>query len=162
MKKLGIFIGIIVALFVLLYFLNTSTNNNVYGKSESSLNPATRAQLKDPDYQNIIKPEDLDSKIKSGEGVYVYFFSSTCPHCKRTTPVLNPIIKEVGVDVEQFNLLEFEEGWLKYNIEGTPTLIYFKDGKEVDRLADGIREQGATTGNTVEDFRNFLTKHKGA
>ncbi|MFD2613224.1 thioredoxin family protein [Paenibacillus gansuensis] len=161
MKKISIFVGLIMALLVLIYFLNNTTANNAYGISSSKLHAETREQLKDPNYQNIIKPADLESKIASGDGVFVYFYSSACPHCKRTTPVLNPIAEEVGVELEQFNLLEFDGGWLKYNIEGTPTLVYYKGGKEVDRLADGIREEGATAGNTEEDFRNFLTKHKG-
>lgn len=44
--------------------------------------------------------------------------------------------EEMGIDLEMYNLLEFEEGWNEYAIESTPTFIHFEDGKEVDRLAN--------------------------
>ncbi len=34
------------------------------------------------------------------------------------------------IDIENLN-----EPWDKYNIQGTPTIIHFKDGKEVSRIS---------------------------
>ena len=80
---------------------------------------------------------NLAEKINSGESVTAYFFSPECAYCKQMTPVLMPIAKEMNVDVYQYNLLEFHENAVPYGIEGTPTLIHFKDGKEIDRLYGG-------------------------
>ena len=54
--------------------------------------------------------------------------------CKEATPILTPLAEELGIDLVQYNLLEFEQGWDDYDIEGTPTIVQFKDGKEVARI----------------------------
>ncbi|MNW16418.1 hypothetical protein D3C71_2152590 [compost metagenome] len=48
------------------------------------------------------------------------------------------------------------------NINYTPTLLYIKDGVEVDRMESGIREEGTDVGYTIDDFRAFFTKYSGA
>ncbi|MCZ8512111.1 thioredoxin family protein [Paenibacillus filicis] len=159
MKKLAIYLSIIVVLFGAIYVVNAQSNqakfskyaNNVYGIAPDKLNPETVKLLDDPNYQNIILPDALDKKIANKEDFVLYYFSSTCPHCKVTTPVLNPVAKEVGLDIKQFNLEEFKDGWNRYKIEATPTLIAYKGGKEVERLEG---EQKADT------FKTFLQKYK--
>ncbi|WLR52788.1 thioredoxin domain-containing protein [Bacillus tianshenii] len=138
MKKLLIFGGVIVALFVLLGVLTNMSNsqkaeNNPFGKDE--LHPETVKQLDDPNYGNYILPDELQTKLDNNEDVTVYFYSPTCGHCKKTTPVLKPVADELGVDMKMYNVLEFEQGWDDYAIEGTPTLIHFKDGKEAYRIS---------------------------
>lgn len=151
MKKILIFGGIIVLLFAALGFITTYQNNkkaedNVYGKSE--LRASTIELLDNPNYQNIILPDELEEKLNNKEDLIVYFFSPECSHCQRATPELMPAAEEVGVDIEQYNILEFEEGWNDYKIESTPTLVHFKDGKEVERTV------GA---NTKDAYKKILT-----
>ncbi len=74
------------------------------------------------------------------EDVTVYFYSPTCPHCQRTTPIVDPLSKEMGIDLVQYNLLEFEQGWDDYGIESTPTIVQFKKGKETARIV-GYNEE---------------------
>lgn len=143
MKKIIIFLVIIIGLFAALFFVNNAqreekSKGNPYGKS--SLHPETVKQLDDPNYQNIITPDELDEIIENGEDATVYFYSPTCPHCVRTTPVVAPLAKEMKVDLLQFNLLEFEKGWNDYGIEETPTIVQYKDGKEVNRIV-GYNEE---------------------
>lgn len=137
MKKILIFAGIFLVIFGGLAFVTTyqqseKSEGNPYGKDE--LKSATVDQLDDPNYQNIILPEEVDEKMDKKEDFVVYYFSPTCPHCKKTTPELMPAAEEAGVEIGQFNLLEFEDGWQKYGIESTPTLVKYENGKEVDRV----------------------------
>lgn len=137
MKKLLIIGGAIAAVFILLIVLTNMSNDkklaeNPYGTSD--LEQVTIDQLNDENYQNIILPEDLKAQIESGEPVTAYFFSPKCPHCNEMTPVLMPVVEDMGVDLVQYNIYEFEQGWDDYMIEATPTIIHFKDGKEVSRL----------------------------
>ena len=124
---------------------NKSTNDklanldNPYGTDD--LQQATIDQLGDGNYSNIILPDDLTAKIESGEEMFAYFFSPTCVHCKAYTPVLMPIAKAEGIQVDQFNVLEFDFAWDKYAITATPTLIYFKDGMEMSRIEGGASEE---------------------
>ncbi|HEY0828755.1 MAG TPA: thioredoxin family protein [Bacilli bacterium] len=179
MKKLAIYLIIIVALFALMYFINQQSKKanddktNQYGIVESKLNPATVAQLTDENYQNIITPEQLKDRLNEKGGLFIYYFSPTCPHCVATTPVLMPIAKELNIDMKQYNLLEFNQGWKDHNIENTPTLVYYKDGKEVDRMVGGLAP-GVAAGDTRPegtdpnagyypgDYRNFFNKYKGS
>ncbi len=138
MKKVIIFLAIIVALFAAVGMLTKMQNEekvsekNPYEKD--SLHPETVKQLEDPNYQNLILPEELDRKLDEKENVTVYFYSPTCPHCQKTTPVVAPLTEDMGIDLVQFNLLEFEDGWDNYGIEETPTIVQYKDGKEVNRI----------------------------
>lgn len=137
MKKLAIFGGIIVLLFAAIIFLTNMSNedklkDNPYGTDE--LKQSTIDLLNDKNYQNIILPDALAEKIATGEGVVGYFFSPECSHCKNYTPKLMPIAEELDIEVDQLNVLEYPDESVKYNIEATPTLIYFENGVEVNRI----------------------------
>jgi thiol-disulfide isomerase/thioredoxin len=138
MKKVLIFVVIIVVLFGALAIVTKMKNeekvseNNPYKKD--TLDQATIDQLDDPNYQNLILPDDLQSKLDEGEDMTVYFYSPTCSHCQRTTPIVAPLSEEMGIDLVQYNLLEFEQGWNDYGIQETPTIVQYKDGKEVNRI----------------------------
>ncbi|WP_239615290.1 thioredoxin family protein [Cohnella mopanensis] len=158
-KKLSIFFGILAVLIIALVVLNNIKPDTVYGKPSDELYPATRALLNDPNYNNIMIPDVLEEKIKNKESFFVYFFASDCPHCRVTTPQLKPLADELGVNLHQFNLREFEDYFGKMNIEATPTLVYFKDGVESERLKGGLKEGSTDGGNTLDDFKNFFNKH---
>lgn len=153
MKKLLTIGGIIIAVFVLIIVLTNQSNksklkDNPYGTNK--LDPATIDLIGNENYNNIILPEDLEKKIESGDSVTAYFFSPTCEYCKKMTPVLMPIAKELNIDIFQYNLLEFHPLAGGYGLEGTPTLIHFNDGKEVDRLYGAAPE-----GHIREFFANY-------
>ena len=139
MKKLAIVGSIIVILCVAIVLLTNKSQNDImeaydnpYGTD--NLHPSTIELLADENYQNIMLPDDLQSKIESDEGTYAYFFSPTCQYCKAFTPVLMPIAEEYGVKIDQLNVLEFNLSSNTYRIESTPTLIYFENGEEVARI----------------------------
>ncbi|MER2192779.1 MAG: thioredoxin family protein [Solibacillus sp.] len=143
MKKLLIFGGAIVVLFVAIIALTNMSNSNKlkdnpYGTNE--LNQATIDLLSDKNYQNIILPDDLANQITSGEPTVAYLFSPLCLHCKNYTPKLMPLAEEYGVTVNQLNVLEYDEAWDTYGITATPTLLYFENGKAVAQLVGDAAE----------------------
>lgn len=69
-----------------------------------------------------------------------------CQHCLSATPKINKITDDLNIILNQYNLLEFDEGRTKYNINSTPTLVSYKDGKEVDRIIGDQKE------SKIEDF----------
>jgi len=151
LKKLGIIGGVVIVLFIVIILLTNLSNkdkleNNPYGTN--NLYQSTIDLLDDENYQNIILPDALEEKIASGEPVTAYLFSPECPHCKNMTPKLMPIADEMGVEIDQLNILEYKAGWDDYNVEATPTLIHFKDGKEVNRLVGDAPEE------TIRQFFN--------
>ncbi len=156
MKKLFIIAGIVVVVFAGIIFLTNQANNeklanNPYDTEE--LNQATIDQLDDENYQSIVLPADLEKEIASGEPTTVYFYSPLCSYCQQTTPILMPVAEDMDVDVLQYNLLEYEEEAAPYQIEATPTLIHYKDGKEVSRWV------GAQPKENIELFFTDVVKN---
>ncbi|KUP09579.1 thioredoxin [Bacillus coahuilensis m2-6] len=128
----------------LTYYQNQqAAEGNPFGKA--TLDASTLEILDDPNYQNVILPDELDEKLENGEEVTVYFYASDCPHCRSTTPILVPITDELGIDMVQYNVKEFEQGWIDYNIEATPTIIHFENGQEVSRLVGAHPEEDLRT-----------------
>lgn len=155
MKKLLIIAGVVLTIFALIVFLTNQSQDekladNPYGTDD--LNPATIDQLDDENYQNIALPEDVNEQIQSGEPTTVYFFSPTCQFCQQTTPILMPVADDMEVDVLQYNLLEFEQGWSDYALEATPTLVHYEDGQEVARWT------GAQPKENIEQFFQEVVK----
>src|SRR5690606_38195671 len=94
MKKLIIYLSVIVVLFGGLYAINMAANgssDNTYDIREGKLSPLTRELLNDPNYQNIMLPEQLETMLDNKQSGFVYFFSSSCIYCKQTTPLLKPL-----------------------------------------------------------------------
>ncbi|MYL38617.1 thioredoxin family protein [Halobacillus litoralis] len=122
---------VVVLIIVVNYQNDQKTADNPYGKDE--LDQATINQLDDPNYQNQILPDELEEEIESGDPVTVYFYSPTCPHCQRTTPVLVPMVEDMNIDMKKMNLKEFDV-WTAYSIQSTPTLVHYENGEEQARL----------------------------
>lgn len=158
MKKIILYMSIIVLLFAGLYAINlasSGSDDNPYGIREGKLSADTRKLLDDPHYQNIILPEDLKTLLENGYTGFVYFFSPSCIYCMQTTPVLKPMADELGVELPMFNLLEFPDGRRDYEIDSTPTLAYFKDGVKDKQLVGGVDLEGKS-GYHPDKFRTFL------
>lgn len=144
MNKLGIIGAIVILLFVGIVVLQNKSNSDVLKNNPydtEDLQQSTIDLLSDENYQNIILPDDLQAKIDSGEGVFGYMFSPTCEHCKAFTPKLMPIAKELDIQINQLNVLEYQNAWTTYAVEHTPTLIYFENGEEVNRLVGNADEE---------------------
>src|SRR5699024_6756151 len=115
------------------------TNDNPYDKE--TLHQETIDQLDDPLYQNQVTPDELSAMLDNGEDTVVYFYSPTCSPCQKTTSVLVPLTEDKDIEMKKLNLLEYEDEFQTYDIEGTPTLVVFEDGKEVDRISGSVPEE---------------------
>lgn len=155
MKKMLIIGGVVVVIFALIVVLTQMSNNEKLANNPydtDNLDPATIDQLDDENYQNIVLPDELEDQISSGEPTTVYFFSPTCIHCQNTTPVLMPVAEDMEVDVLQYNLLEYDQGWQQYTIQSTPTLVHYENGEEVARWV------GAQPKENIEQFFTEVVK----
>jgi len=84
------------------------------------------------------------SKIISKGVVLVDFFAQWCGPCRMVTPIIEEIADEmdgkatfVKIDIDKETILASD-----YKVTSIPTLILFKNGKEVNRIV-GLRDADA-------------------
>ena len=73
---------------------------------------------------------NFESLISKGV-VLVDFYAEWCGPCKMLSPILEEISNETKI--VKINVDEEEELSRKYGVMSIPTLILFKDGKDIDK-----------------------------
>lgn len=84
----------------------------------------------------VINSQEFQSEVLDGSGVVlVDFFATWCGPCKMLAPVLEELSTELEGKVKILKVDIDESGDIasKYGIMSVPTMITFKDGKEVDK-----------------------------
>lgn len=79
---------------------------------------------------------DFGEKVeKSGMPVMVDFFADWCGPCKMAAPIIDELaeLHKDKILIGKVNVDENNVTAMKYNVMSIPTVIMFKDGKEVDR-----------------------------
>lgn len=87
---------------------------------------------------NAVTADELETKISEDEEVVAYFWQTGCEYCEQVKPYVEPLIEEY--DAVSINLADHNV-WTTYGINGTPTIIRFQDGKEVERVEGAVSEQ---------------------
>ncbi|AAT62500.1 TPA: thioredoxin family protein [Bacillus cereus] len=122
MKKMLIFGGIIIVLFAAIFAVTQMEKKNASTDEKGY-------------YSNKISLEDLNKNIEDKKEQTIYFYQTSCVHCQKVSPIVVPLAKDLNVDMKVIDIENLNEPWDKYNIQGTPTIIHFKDGKEVSRIS---------------------------
>ena len=66
----------------------------------------------------------------------VDFWAPSCPPCRVIGPILNELAAEYAgrLMIAKLNVDEHQRSMVQLGVQGVPTLIVFKDGREVERL----------------------------
>ena len=77
--------------------------------------------------------EDFD-ELKNKGTVLVDFYADWCGPCKMIAPILDELSEERNdIKIVKVNVDNFSDIATKYGIMSIPTMILFKDGKEVNK-----------------------------
>ena len=108
-------------------------NQELIKTTENENNPAS--QIGEGEFK--IDKDNFQKEVIEFKGiVMVDFFLPTCPHCQKVGPVISEIAKETQgkYKIGKINANTNPEKATEFSIQSVPALIFFKDGKEVDRL----------------------------
>ncbi len=84
-----------------------------------------------------LSDEAFDKEVAQGKGVAVVdFWASWCYPCKMIAPVLEEIAKDYSgkIKVGKVEVDEAGATTSRFHVMNIPTLILFKDGKEMERI----------------------------
>jgi thioredoxin 1 len=88
-----------------------------------------------------VSADDWEREVlRSDTLVVVDFWHDQCPWCKRLNPIYSEVSEEYRNKVKfaKLNVLESRENQqiaVKYGIMGTPTLVFFCDGRPIETVA---------------------------
>lgn len=84
--------------------------------------------------------------VNSKEPVLVDFYADWCGPCKMISPIIEQVAQEYEgkATIAKLNVDDNNELALKFRVMSIPTLVFFKDGKEVQRMM-GARPKAELT-----------------
>jgi len=92
------------------------------------------------DHKNILTLTDKNFQQQTkNKVVLVDFWAEWCAPCRMMAPVLNDVAAELSgkSHVGKVNIEQYQSLAQKFKVRSIPTLILFKDGKEINRFVGG-------------------------
>ncbi len=88
------------------------------------------------DHPIKVDAKNFDEVISKYENVVVDFWAEWCMPCRMIAPIIDQLAKEYAGKVvfAKLNTDENPQVAARFGITGIPTLIFFKNGKPVDKI----------------------------
>ena len=81
--------------------------------------------------------ENVNDYIASSRPTLIVCWATWCGPCVRMSPIIDEVAAEFGdkANIGKYNVDEESDLSQQFRIMSIPTILFFKDGKLVDRLA---------------------------
>jgi len=131
MKMKGLIIALVVIAVLVVLFMRS------YNKMKNA--PA----VENSELIEHLTAQNFAHKTKNGV-VLVDFWADWCMPCKMMAPILNEVAvaTEGTATIYKLNVDEQQQVAAQYGIRSIPTMILFKDGKEIERII-GVKSKEA-------------------
>ncbi|MDR2432917.1 MAG: thioredoxin [Puniceicoccales bacterium] len=83
-----------------------------------------------------INADSFEETINQSKGVVIDFWAPWCGPCRALAPILAQVEEEIAANVviAKVNVDECQKLAEKFGIQSIPTIIFFKNGEEVNRM----------------------------
>ena len=81
--------------------------------------------------------QDFEQAVLQAEGlILVEFWATWCASCRMIAPILDELAGEYAgrAAIVKVNVDDSPEYATRFQVQRTPTLIFFRDGQEVERI----------------------------
>ena len=84
----------------------------------------------------LINSSEFSGLLQEDKLLVVDFFATWCGPCKKLSPTLDEVSEELGeqVNIVKVDVDESEDLAMDYGIRSVPTVLFFKNGQQVDKF----------------------------
>lgn len=146
MKKLILCLSLLISLVV-------SGCNCSLGKYELS----SKFYNNNTGFIDLKSKEEFQEKLDNKESFIVFIHSITCQGCIAFTPILEEFMKNESIAIYRLTIGIFSTFDDLYDYQGTPSLVFFKEGKKVAYSSPTSEDDGYLYKN-VENLTKYISK----
>ena len=115
------------SLFLVLVFIVSGCGND------------TQNQTQEDEVLISLTYEEFNEKLDNGDTFILEVVQDGCPNCTSFTPKFKDVLSEYSLVAFSLNITELStkdsnKFLNNYSVDGTPTVMFFKDGKETSTL----------------------------
>ena len=88
----------------------------------------------------LINSSEFSGLLQEDKLLVVDFFATWCGPCKKLSPALDEVSEELGeqVNIVKVDVDESEDLAMNYGIRSVPTVLFFKNGQQVDKFVGAL------------------------
>ena len=88
-----------------------------------------------------INIENFENEVLKSKGICIVdFYGTWCMPCKMLAPIVEKVVADNNFKLAKVDVDENEELIRKFGIMSVPTLLIFKDGKQINSVAGVVSE----------------------